>query len=102
MPNRSARKWLSHSRWRCCPAKTPRRRRRSLQRCDPSVMMVGGLPLEASWELCGDEIAVTLYRAKDVKRTENNLDVIMAEVEIQARKDLTDVRVVSERTVEFG
>jgi len=49
-----------------------------------------------------ENLMVSMERSKNIKRTEDNLDVIMAEVEIQFRKQFKDVKIVSEKPVEVA
>lgn len=49
-----------------------------------------------------DEIGVSLERAKGVKRDENNLDVIVATIEVEMRKQFTGFTVVQEKTIQVG
>lgn len=49
-----------------------------------------------------ENVIVSMERSKNIKRTEDNLDVIMAEVEVQFRKQFTDVKIISEKPVEVA
>ena len=49
-----------------------------------------------------DEIAVSRERAAGIKRDEKDLDLVMAEVEVQLRKRFPAFQVVQEKSVEFG
>ena len=49
-----------------------------------------------------ENIGVSLEHAKNVKRSDDNLDVILAELEVQFRKQFTDVKIVSEKPVDVA